>query len=99
MHFPKIVLCTLLSVGFLSTLRAAPADDKRAQVRAMMKDRDTAHMAFDEMMKDKENKRYMAKVLARDKDFRTFYNAEVGNDAPHQERNPSQHPELFRSKQ
>ncbi|MBE7157913.1 MAG: hypothetical protein INR62_05690 [Rhodospirillales bacterium] len=100
MNMQKTALyAALLAVGLTSTLRAEPTDDKRAKVKAMMKDRETAHMAFDEMLKDKENKRYMAKVLAQDKEFRAFYGAEIGVDAPHQERNPSQHPELFRSKQ
>ncbi len=94
----KIALyAVLLIVGSAAALRAEPAD-KREKIKAMMKDRETAHMAFDEMMQDKENKRYMAKVLAKDKDFREFYGAETGNSAPHQERNPSQHPELFRSR-
>ena len=99
MNMQKTALCAaLLLVGLTSALRAEPADDKRAKVKAMLKDRETAHMAFDEMMKDKENKRYMAKVLAKDKEFRELYGAEIGGDAPHQERNPAQHPELFRAK-
>ena len=103
MNFSKIALCTVLATAILTpTLRSEPAETKeakRAKIHAMIKDRETAHMAFDEMLKDKENKRYMAKALAKDKDFRAFYNTEVGNDGPHEERTPSQHPELFRSKQ
>ena len=100
MNLPKATLCAaFLAVSLTSVLRVEPAESKRAKVHAMMKDRETAHMAFDEMMKDKENKRYMAKMLAQDKDFRELYGAELGSGAPHQERNPSQHPELFHSKQ
>ena len=100
MNLPKIALCAVLATAVLiPTLRSEPAETKRAKVRAMMKDRATAHMAFDEMIKDEENKRYMAKALAHDKEFAKFYGAEVGNNAPHEERNPSQHPELFRAKQ
>ena len=91
MNLPKIALCAVLATAVLiPTLRSEPAETKRAKVRAMMKDRATAHMAFDEMIKDEENKRYMAKALAHDKEFA---------NAPHEERNPSQHPELFRAKQ
>ena len=94
------ILCAVIfTAGLTSALRAEPADSKRAKIKAMMKDRETAHMAFDEMMKDKENKRYMARVLAKDKDFREYYGAELGSGAPHEERNPSQHPELFRARQ
>ena len=100
MNLPKVALCAaFLAVSLTSALRAEPTESKRAKIHAMMKDRETAHMAFDEMMKDKENKRYMAKVLAKDKEFRELYGAELGSGAPHEERNPSQHPELFRSKQ
>ena len=99
MNLPKIALCAVFAVGLTSALRAEPAESKRAKIHAMMKDHETAHMAFDEMMKDKENKRYMAKVLARYKEFREFYGTELGSGAPHEERNPSQHPELFRSRQ
>ncbi len=99
MNLPRTVLCTALLTACLSpALRAEPADAKRAKIHAMMKDREAAHMAFDEMLKDKENKRYMAKALAKDKEFREFYGAETGGDAPHEERTPSQHPELFRAK-
>lgn len=100
MKLPKTTFCAvLLTASLLSVSHAEPAGDKRAKIKAMMKDRETAHMAFEEMLKDKENKRYMAKVLAKDKEFREFYGAETGGDAPHEERTPSQHPELFRSKQ
>ena len=93
------VYAAVLLLSLASAAWAQSPETKREKIRAMMKDHETAHMAFDEMMKDKENKRYMAKALAKDKEFRELYGSEIGSDAPHQERNPSQHPELFHSKQ
>lgn len=84
-----------LSVGAAPPARAMEPMTKQAQVAQLMKDPETARMALHEMMKSRANKQMMAKELARDREFRSFYTAEVGTNAPHQERNPSAHPELF----
>ena len=63
-----------------------------------MQDQSACQLAVREMMKDRDKKRYMAQVMARDAEAREFYNAEIGTGAPHQERNPSDHPELFQTK-
>ena len=94
-----LLLAVLLATGLASAARAEPAEPRRAKVHDVLKNRQTAHLAFNEMTKDNENKHSMAKAFARDREFRAFYGAELGSDVPHQERNPSQHPELFRSKQ
>ena len=62
-----------------------------------MQDPSACRLACQEMMKDRAKKRYMAQAVAHDAEAREFYSAEVGGDAPHQERNPSQHPELFQA--
>ncbi len=93
------IYAALLLLSLASAAWARSPEAKGEKIRAMMKDRGTAHMAFDETLKDRENKRHVAKVLAKDKEFRELYGSEIGSDAPQQERNPSQHPELFRSKQ
>lgn len=98
-----ILLVTLAAtvVSLASATGAEPSvsTKKRAEIAALMQDQDASRLAFREMMKDRDKKRYMAQVMARDVEARAYFNAEVGSGAPHQERNPSQHPELFRSKQ
>lgn len=101
----SVVVGSLLTVAPV-TLRAEPATTaastraaKRAQICAMVReDPELSRAAFGEMMKSREKKRYTAKVMARDPEFHEFYVAEIGSGAPHQERNPSAHPELFQTK-
>ncbi len=102
MKTPTVLLITLAA----STLGIVPAGHaepparakKRAQVAALMQDPNACQLACQEMMKDRAKKRYMAQVVAHDAEARVFYGAEVGSSAPHEERNPSDHPELFQAK-
>lgn len=102
MKIPTVLLITTVAstLSLASAMRAEPPANtkKRVQVAALMQDQSACHLAVREMMKDREKKRYMAQVMARDAEAREFYGAEIGNSAPHQERNPSQHPELFQPK-
>ena len=100
----QAVLLIAIATSVLSiapTLHAAPpvSAKKRAEISAIIQDQDASRLAFREMMKDRDKKRYMVQAIARDPEAREFYAAEVGSDAPHEERTPSQHPELFRPKQ
>ena len=95
-----LIAATATSLTLIPAAHADPAGStkQRAEVQRMLKDKEARRMALHEMMKDTETKRMMAKELAKDKEFRDFYSDAVGNNAPHEERNPSQHPELFRAK-
>ena len=92
-----LVVCTLLTQA--APLHAAPRkasmDEK---VSKLLSTKEGSRAALHEMMQNPETKRMMAKELARDAEFRRLYAAETGSDAPHQERNPSNHPELFQRK-
>ena len=102
MKIPTVLLLTATTValGLVSATRAEPPANtkKRAQVAALVQDPSACHLACQEMMKDRAMKRYMAQIVAHDAEAREFYGAEVGSNAPHQERNPSDHPELFQAK-
>ena len=78
-------------------LPAAPRGGK-GDVAAMMKDPAMARAALHAMMQDPDTKRMMARELAKDSEFRRLYATETGSNAPHQERNPSDHPELFQGR-
>ena len=99
----RSTLLIMLAAGILAapTMQAqSPSKaSKAAQAKLVVKDRELSRLTFEEMMKDSEKKRYMARVMAKDKEAREAFFAEVGSDAPHEERNPADHPELFHSKQ
>lgn len=90
--------CALLTPAV--SMQAAPKAkmSEKARIAAMVKDPEMARAALHAMMQDREIKRMMARELGRDREFRALYSAEVGSGAPHQERNPSDHPELFERK-
>ena len=94
---PAVALCALFPV---IPTRAAPRGQAgdQAKLATMVKNPAMARVALHEMMQSPETKRMMAKELARDREFRSFYAAEIGSGAPHQERNPSDHPELFQGR-
>lgn len=99
----QFILLAALAASTLSLTPVSQAEppskaDKRAQLVALLNDPELSKVACDRMMKDRDSKRYMAKSVARDNEARSFYGAEVGTSAPHQERNPSEHPELFQIK-
>lgn len=93
------IATSVLSIAPTSRAEPSVSAKKRAQISAIIQDQDASRLAFREMMKDRDKKHYMVQAMAHDPEAREFFNAEVGSDAPHQERNPSQHPELFRPKQ
>lgn len=93
-----ILAASILAVVPITRAEPSVSTKKRAQIVALMQDDNASRYTFREMMKDPDKKRYMARALAHDAEARNWFNAEVGNDGPHQERNPSQHPELFQLK-
>lgn len=100
---PPFVFVAFASVVLLlgvPHVQAAPATKASgtSKVAEMVRDPEMARAALHEMMKSAETKRMMARELARDREFRRLYASEIGTGAPHQERNPSDHPELFQRK-
>ena len=95
---PLVIVCALLLPA--APLSAAPRGQAgdQAKLATMVRDPAMARAALHEMMKSAETKRMMARELARDREFRSLYAVEIGSGAPHQERNPSDHPELFQGR-
>ncbi len=96
---PLIILCALLSPSISAQAAPHSKANGKSEIAAMVKDPEMARAALHEMIKSTETKRMMARELARDSEFKKLYAVEIGSGAPHQERNPSNHPELFRRRQ
>jgi hypothetical protein len=91
---------SVLAVG-IPSVNAAEHKMTRPEMAAMCQkmSADDCRLMMREMLnKGRKTKVAMADELKGDREFREIFNSRVGSDAPHQERNPSAHPELFTPK-
>lgn len=96
----NLVLMAAISASVLCLVPASHAEPppkakKRVEVIALINDPHRSQHASAGATKQHGDKRLVAKAAAQRSEARGSFGPEVGSGAPHQERNPMDHPELF----